>query len=529
MSEYNFDEFKYPLDKRYDFTIVGAGTAGIFLAVKLALKGRNVLIIESGQNGINPESQQLNTAINSGNKLMNTHNWGRKRALGGTTLAWGGQALPFCEIDFKKNDWVPNSGWPIDYNDLLYHYSRANEFMGVDLLDYRNEIFKLIKISDPGFDKNKLDFHVSKWAKEKNFYKILQKYNLPNIDIIYNALLKNVTHENGKIKSVEIINNKGKSLNFPISNLILANGTIESVRTLLHNKLSNSPLLGKAFMDHPCIEVGFVVQKDEFKLQSLFAPHITKGKYFSLRLSLAEQEIVNKKLLSCSAGLMFSPKSGETNPYTEIKLFLKGLKPKNLIGAVKHSKSLFSSLLIFLKYGFHFKSKFEGKVVLMTEQEPSLNSTIELTNELDLAGLPVPAIQWEISPKTWETIVTTSINVKEEFNRLGLGNVILYPHVKLEENNWKEYLSDVCHHMGGAKMSENPEEGVVDKNLKVWGMENLYVCSPAVFPTGSHSNPVLTLLALSNRLSDFLHLFTPKVVGDSKSLSDSVSSASISY
>ena len=58
--------------------------------------------------------------------------------------------------------------------------------------------------------------------------------------------------------------------------------------------------------------------------------------------------------------------------------------------------------------------------------------------------------------------------------------------------------------MGGTRMSLTPEEGVVDPHLKVWGVPNLHICSASVFPTSSHSNPTLTLLALCSRLSDRL-------------------------
>ena len=70
---------------------------------------------------------------------------------------------------------------------------------------------------------------------------------------------------------------------------------------------------------------------------------------------------------------------------------------------------------------------------------------------------------------------------------------------------WDNYLSDVCHHMGGCKMSALPEEGVVNKNLQVWGIDNLYICSCAIFPTSSHSNPTLTMLALASRLAHHLN------------------------
>src|SRR5262249_3691012 len=45
------------------------------------------------------------------------------------------------------------------------------------------------------------------------------------------------------------------------------------------------------------------------------------------------------------------------------------------------------------------------------------------------------------------------------------------------------------HHMGTTRMSTNPNEGVVDPNLKVHGLPNLYVAGSSVFPTGGISNP----------------------------------------
>jgi choline dehydrogenase-like flavoprotein len=53
-------------------------------------------------------------------------------------------------------------------------------------------------------------------------------------------------------------------------------------------------------------------------------------------------------------------------------------------------------------------------------------------------------------------------------------------------------------------MSATAGGGVVDRDLQVWGAPNLYVASAAVFPTSSHSNPTLTVLALAARLVDKL-------------------------
>ena len=52
-------------------------------------------------------------------------------------------------------------------------------------------------------------------------------------------------------------------------------------------------------------------------------------------------------------------------------------------------------------------------------------------------------------------------------------------------------------------MSVDPARGVVDANLKVFGTDNLYILSNAVFPSGAAINPTLTLVALGYRLADY--------------------------
>lgn len=47
--------------------------------------------------------------------------------------------------------------------------------------------------------------------------------------------------------------------------------------------------------------------------------------------------------------------------------------------------------------------------------------------------------------------------------------------------------------------------GVVDKNLKVFGVNDVYVCGSSVFPTVGYSNPTLTIVALALRLAEHLH------------------------
>lgn len=61
------------------------------------------------------------------------------------------------------------------------------------------------------------------------------------------------------------------------------------------------------------------------------------------------------------------------------------------------------------------------------------------------------------------------------------------------------------HHLTGTcRMSETAKDGVTDRNMRVHGMNNLYICSNAAFPSGSAVNPTLTLAAMAFRLGDHL-------------------------
>jgi choline dehydrogenase-like flavoprotein len=53
-------------------------------------------------------------------------------------------------------------------------------------------------------------------------------------------------------------------------------------------------------------------------------------------------------------------------------------------------------------------------------------------------------------------------------------------------------------------MSENPKDGVVDQNQRLHGVNNVFVASSGVFPTGGYANPTMTSVALTFRLAEHL-------------------------
>jgi choline dehydrogenase-like flavoprotein len=65
-------------------------------------------------------------------------------------------------------------------------------------------------------------------------------------------------------------------------------------------------------------------------------------------------------------------------------------------------------------------------------------------------------------------------------------------------------VQDGHHTSSTCRMGRDPTEGVVDADLKVFGTDNLYVCSNAAHPTCAAVNPTLTLVAVTLKLTDHL-------------------------
>src|SRR4029079_14566171 len=91
----------------------------------------------------------------------------------------------------------------------------------------------------------------------------------------------------------------------------------------------------------------------------------------------------------------------------------------------------------------------------------------------------------------------------KELGRAGLGRVQLMDWLLHgDDDSWTNHLSGGWHHMGTARMHEDPKRGVVDANCKVLGLANLFVAGGAVYPTAGAVNPTLTVVAMALRLSD---------------------------
>ena len=63
-----------------------------------------------------------------------------------------------------------------------------------------------------------------------------------------------------------------------------------------------------------------------------------------------------------------------------------------------------------------------------------------------------------------------------------------------------------CHHSGTASFGDDRTCNVVDKNLKMYDHDNIYICDGSVLPDTSYANTGLTLIALALRLAEEVKL-----------------------
>jgi choline dehydrogenase-like flavoprotein len=130
---------------------------------------------------------------------------------------------------------------------------------------------------------------------------------------------------------------------------------------------------------------------------------------------------------------------------------------------------------------------------------PNPDSRVTLNDKVDpVFGQRQTRIDWRLSPLDEQTYNKTTELFKTAVSNLN-GDVYF--------DSWADVKSQLVvngHHMGTTRMSSDPTQGVVDSNLKLHSLDNLYVAGASVFPSAGISNPTFTIIMFSIRLADHL-------------------------
>jgi choline dehydrogenase-like flavoprotein len=146
-----------------------------------------------------------------------------------------------------------------------------------------------------------------------------------------------------------------------------------------------------------------------------------------------------------------------------------------------------------------------GSVRASWEQEPRADNRIALADDVDVFGNPRPQMIWRKSALDKRTFTTLALELGRYLAERDAGRLRLYDWVLDEDGEYPVHdRIGGKHHMGGTRMATSPRDGVVDKDCRVFGTDNLFVAGSSVFPSGGQTNPTLPIVQMSLRLADFL-------------------------
>jgi choline dehydrogenase-like flavoprotein len=503
-----------------DLCIIGAGAAGVSIALEWMGSNRKVILLEGG--GFNVESQMQ--ALYQGKSLDRPYYPLQSVALhyfGGTTGHWAGFCSPFDPIDFEQRSWVAHSGWPFDRAHLTPFYDRAGKFLELESTDF--SVASLEK-EDPERRRLPLD--------ESVVHHKVWRFSAPTrVGTVYRDPVVNATnvHLYTYAKVVELVPNAGvtaidsvraktidgKEHRVRARHYVIACGAIHNARLLLASNTqakrgigNDNDLVGRYFMEHFEIVAGEVTFEEPHPFRLFQYPgRGRKGARAELALQGSVQrthQILNGTA-SFSGGAMtgrensrfasFSP-DAEANVARETASAERGRTGGGRGGGGRGGGG---------RGGGGATPSTVYRMFTRQEQAPNPDSRILLGTERDALGMPFANLQWRMLPIDKRSIRTFYEVLGQELGRAKLGRVRMGEWLlDGDDMAWPSHLSGGWHNMGTTRMHRDAKQGVVDPNSKVHGLANLFVAGGSVYPTGGAVNPTLTLVALSLRLADHL-------------------------
>lgn len=464
-------------NRLWDACIIGSGPAGITVARSLSARGWHVLLLEAGQDQVEPELQADQQGLVMSDLPLDPQ-WSRLRCLGGSSNHWGGFCKALDPMDFETK--VPGlpTDWPIGAADLTPWAPEAEHMLEIGPAQPAQPYGEQLRIVHMRYSPPVRFGHKYRSWMERD----------GNAVIVLGACVTDLHERAGTIRSMTATDPQGARFVLRARQVVLCGGGIENARLLLWaharsgGQIVREPAaLGRYWCEHPHFTLGEAVLDGRapftydawntaWAMPQPAAIHSLGMLNIGLRLVRRNyegtQQIVHR--LACAA-----PDLGQ-----------------HLMRRVSRrvGRRLVCGVLLRAAW----------------EQAPRPWNRIVLSAEQDRWGVPRPEIHWRLDEQDRHTARSGATLIGAELARRGHGRVRIDDWL-LSDTAWPVDDETVGnHHMGGTRMSRNAREGVVDPHCKVHGLSNLHVAGSSVFPGCGAANPTLTIVQLALRLADRL-------------------------
>ncbi len=515
-----------------DYCIIGAGPAGLTLALELVGSGADVLIVEAGhaqgrRDDLDPVAP--GAAIGAVSDITNLC------AVGGNANAWSvhtpvtNRGVRFGR--FPQSDL--GAAWPVPAPDLEAAYRRAAQIWKINpdgwtppqapLATGPDVVSAMFQFADARTLLSDVKTALLSAPKPARFL-----VNAEAQAIEFSAP--------GTARRLRIASAPGHTIYVRASEFILTSGCMGVTRLLLNSQTPEGHApgnahdqLGRYFMDHPLVDGGllFPASSHIFEEERAFDLRRDERGVRMAHLHLSASALQREAIPNLSVILL--PRRAnelgmERRSLRRQRAHKAGLAVREAIerrqlprlthigAALAGSDEMLWRLArLWLKpqanlgrggwsNGAHPGAEFSAFQVLhQAEQKPDPNNRLTLSDERDALGMRRLAIDWSWSDADKQALERGQAVFAKSFAALGRfeprrdmsGAPLLMTH-------------SMGHHMGTTRMHADARHGVTDPFGRVHGIQNVHVCSSSLFPSGSYINPTFTILALSVRLAAHL-------------------------
>ena len=523
----------------YAYIIVGSGVAGATIAKKLleAQPDTPILMLEAGpqvpmkdrrywwdyvlygHKAYDPCEDCDEESLNVGKTEWRSGN-ARTIMYGGSTVHWGGWCMRFKPEDFHlKTNTGQGCNWPYDYGTLEPYYCRADEYLSVcgddndsaargdpKSAQSRNNPWRSRPYPLPPYPWTESDgemikaFHElgiregrmslaryrkcmatgtckycplgARFSASYVLDELLSEPKYANLKFVGMApVTRLIAESKRRINAVEYNDlNTGSTVTARADRIILCSGAYEVPKLLMlsgrpywENGIGNDhDLVGRFVVAHPFLSVkGTKDRNKERWIQEFDFPTLVSRTYDTEKYQKDGKIFLMKSANLPNVNIAAHMIAGKTRPQIDD--------------------------------------------IVTGQRQVMLSAYMEQFGEYDNRFSPADGTTRFGLPRTKIKFTQSEDAKKRAWDRVSLmEQVITRMGYKVTPKDKNIGTQDGQHTSSTCRMGRDPTEGVVDADLKVFGTDNLYVCSNAVHPSCAAVNPTLTLVAVTLKLTDHL-------------------------